>query len=298
MYLLPMGFNYWAYVALDWSVDNFEIKRAVTFGRQVIHIHDYDIGGFELVQRGLDRFISAGKTPYADELYAGAKGITLDSLDYSPYENASIIADLRNPPEYNPMVIERQNSYDAVFDIGTSEHVGNPYTSLQNAFSLLRPGGFYFYDLPYTGWLDHGLFQFNPAFFADFCRVNSYLMKYQFIHQTARGEQLFFCRNSTGLNMGNVILSIFGCIQKPPAPQSIMAAPAQDLNRMTLHDIKHSIDSEDILLANTPVFNPVKPNEFIEYLNGNRDFPLVCVEGGIGHLVANKNIFSPSIAYA
>ena len=81
--------------------------------------------GLELKQRGLDKYISAGEKSYADELYAPGKNITLDSLDYSPYEGAKIIADLRNPPEWNPEVVAKQNSYDAVFDIGTSEHVGN-----------------------------------------------------------------------------------------------------------------------------------------------------------------------------
>jgi len=289
-----MGFNYWAYIALDWSIDIYQLKRAISFGRQVIHIHEYDLEGSELLRRGLDRFVASGKTPYADQIYSTAKNIILDSLDYSPYENASIIADLRNPPEYNPQVLERQNFYDAVFDIGTSEHVGNPYTSIQNAFALLRPGGYYFYDLPYIGWLDHGLFQFNPAFFADLCTANNYLMKYQFIHQTERGQQLFFCRNSTGLNMGNVILSIFGCIQKPFDKQSIIIAPAQNLDRRSLEEIKNSKASDDILLLNTSVFNPVRPDEFLDYLDGSKQFPLLCVEGGSAHLVANKNIFNPS----
>lgn len=289
-----MGFNYWAYVALDWSIENFKLKNLISFGRQVIHIHDYDLEGLELKQRGLDKFVSAGETPFSDEFYAPAKNIFLDSLDYSPYEGARIIADLRNPPEWNPSIIDNQNSYDAVLDIGTSEHVGNPFTSLQNAFALLKPGGFYFYDLPYSGWLDHGFFQFTPAFFADFCTQNNYLMKYQFIHQTCRGQALFFCRHSTGINMGNVILSIFGCIQKPTSPNYILKAPAQNLKIKSLEDVKQSIHSDDICLSKSPLVNPINPDDALLYLNGSAQFPLVYCQPGTQYHLANKNIFRPS----
>ena len=296
-----MGFNYWTFVLVDWSIDNFNLKKTISYGRQVLHVHDYDRAGLELQQQDLEKFLpkpGGPKRVYADEAYASAKNIELDSLDYSPYEGAKLIADLRNPPEYNSDLLQYQNYYDAVFDIGTTEHVGNPFTSLQNAFALLKPGVYYFYDLPYLGWEDHGFIQFNPGFFADFCRENNYSLRFQLIHQTCRGENLIFCRNSTGVKVPNIILSLFGCIQKPVDSGNIVKAASQSLNKKSFEDVKNSLlQSDDILSLNSPVINAIKPDDFYAYMNSTKQLPLLYIssESNKFEFVANKNIFNPSL---
>ena len=203
-------------VASTWCINNFEIKNAISLGRQVIHIHDYDLEGDELAITGLSKADLAqqnGNLPFIDELYCTSNGLKLDSIDYSDYENATYISDLSQSTEHFLECGVGQD-YDAVFDIGTSEHVGNPFNSINNAFSMLRPGGFYIYDLPFCAWNDHGLFQFNPSFFTHLCRQNNFEMEFQFLHPTCREGTLIFVRDNAPV-LPKVITSIFGCIRKP-----------------------------------------------------------------------------------
>ena len=97
-----MGFNYWALVASTWCINNFEIKNAISLGRQVIHIHDYDLEGDELYNWSVkSRFGTAEREPpFIDELYCTSNGLKLDSIDYSDYENATHISDLSQSNEH------------------------------------------------------------------------------------------------------------------------------------------------------------------------------------------------------
>ena len=63
--------------------------------------------------------------------------------------------------------------FDVVIDAGTLEHLFITTTALSNIFSLLKPGGMYFFAAPRNGWVDHGFVQFSPTFYRDFAYRNS-----------------------------------------------------------------------------------------------------------------------------
>jgi hypothetical protein len=289
-----MGFNYWAWVASHISLTELPIKKACSLGRQVIHVHDYDQDGIELKQLGLTEYlapIGSDSLPYADERYFKDLGIEILSIDYSDYEGADIIADLSIEPSKNLDICRWLGSFDAVFDIGTSEHVGNTFASISNAFALLRDGGYYFYDLPYAGWLNHGLIQFCPSYFAELTRTNELDMLFQFAHPTCREGMIVFTRDNVNY-FPNCITSLFGCIQKTDKASKPLKAPVQ-----TYCDIRGPVDLRELQVLrgdrNMPILNNLKPDEFIQYMNSSKSFDVYWSNLNNAQVLGKCNIFNP-----
>lgn len=84
----------------------------------------------------------------------------VDSIDYSPYENATIIHDLNIPvPE------ELHNSYDYILDCGTIEHIFDVKTVINNIKNMLRVDGVFTIVTPCNNFPGHGFYQFSPELF-------------------------------------------------------------------------------------------------------------------------------------
>lgn len=100
----------------------------------------------------------------------GAKSI--DSLDISDEEGATIIFNM------NDNILDSQhksllNGYDFIFEGGTMEHISNLQMYLNNVFSLMKVNGYYVPNVPSTGQMEHGFYQFSPTFFCDLTFKNS-----------------------------------------------------------------------------------------------------------------------------
>lgn len=98
------------------------------------------------------------KGPYADELLRTLGASSVDALDYSDFEGATFTGDLNYP-----IAIDRQ--FDTILDFGTSEHVYNIASSLENAIRLCRIGGKIFHSQPADGDCGHGFYQLSPELF-------------------------------------------------------------------------------------------------------------------------------------
>lgn len=134
--------------------------RVATLGRQEIHLgprarhhwctHD-DVYGEELLRR---RF--------------GATSV--DAIDNSSYEQASIIADMNGPlPDH------LTGHFNTVVDLGCLEHIFDVAQSLRNVASLCAPGGRILHLLPANGFCGHGFYQFSPElFFSCYSEQNGY----------------------------------------------------------------------------------------------------------------------------
>lgn len=70
--------------------------------------------------------------------------------------------------------IELNDCYDCVIDFGTAEHIFNIYQFFENIHRWTKPGGWMIHGLPFSGWYDHGFYNFNPTFYWDLARTNSY----------------------------------------------------------------------------------------------------------------------------
>lgn len=61
-----------------------------------------------------------------------------------------------------------------VTNIGTSEHVANQLNVFKIAHDLMAVGGVSIHTVPFTGWLNHGLFNYHPKFFFSLIVNNRY----------------------------------------------------------------------------------------------------------------------------
>lgn len=82
---------------------------------------------------------------------------SVDSLDYSDFEGASIVHDLSQP--VGDDLAER---FDVIYDGGTCEHVFDLPTAFRNIDRMLRPGGVLIGHSPCNNWINHGFYQISP----------------------------------------------------------------------------------------------------------------------------------------
>jgi hypothetical protein len=64
--------------------------------------------------------------------------------------------------------------FDVTINIGTGEHVFNVHQFYKTAHELTAAGGLMIHSAPFTGWIDHGFYSFQPTFFFDLARANRY----------------------------------------------------------------------------------------------------------------------------
>ena len=82
---------------------------------------------------------------------------SVDSMDYSEFECASIIQDLSLP--LDPSLEER---FDVVYDGGTCEHIFELPTAYRNIDRMLAKGGVLIGHSPCNNWINHSYYQINP----------------------------------------------------------------------------------------------------------------------------------------
>lgn len=148
--------------------------RVLTLGRQNVHL-DLDEYNRALKRLGLPK--TASLPTYADELLLAMGAESVDSMDASGYEDASLTHDLNRmiPADWN----ER---FDLVFDGGTLEHVFDFPTAIKNCMRMIRPGGrFVSVTIP-NNWCGHGFYQFSPElFFRVFSEENGFSIQEMYV---------------------------------------------------------------------------------------------------------------------
>lgn len=82
---------------------------------------------------------------------------TVDSIDASDFEGASILADLNRPL---PQQLRRR--FSVVFDGGTLEHVFDIAAALRSCLDLVELNGHYIASSPANNWPGHAFYQFSP----------------------------------------------------------------------------------------------------------------------------------------
>lgn len=140
-----------------------DYKKTVTLGRQEIHISSYVI----------NNILSTTKlySGFCENLLLNEFGATsVDSIDNSDYENASIIWDMNKLIEDNHI-----GKFDTVIDYGTLEHVYHVNNALYNTSTLCEVGGQIIHILPSNNYCGHGFWQMSPElFFALYSLKNGY----------------------------------------------------------------------------------------------------------------------------
>ncbi|MGH9869991.1 MAG: methyltransferase domain-containing protein [Candidatus Polarisedimenticolia bacterium] len=113
--------------------------------------------------------------------HAGGAPLTADfyrALGFSRYEAIDInsrfgshVMDLNKDLDRD-YGFSRQ--YDLVVNTGTSEHVFNQAAFLRNAHHLAAPGGLMLHVVPFTGYTNHGFYNYQPGLFYDLAAANAY----------------------------------------------------------------------------------------------------------------------------
>jgi len=95
---------------------------------------------------------------YADRFWRDFIGVrSLETIDNSDYEGASIIHDLNRPVP--PELWER---FDAVVEAGSLEHIFNFPVAIANIMKMVRVGGTVFLTTVANNLCGHGFYQFSP----------------------------------------------------------------------------------------------------------------------------------------
>ena len=116
---------------------------------------------------------------YADDLFLKSfKAKSINSLDVSSFENATIIHDL------NKSISQKlHENFDLVYDGGTLEHVFNFPFAVKNAMSMVRVGGYLVIHTITNNYCGHGFYQFSPElFYSIFIKENGFLIERMIIH--------------------------------------------------------------------------------------------------------------------
>ncbi len=140
--------------------DGAVFTAVLMVGRQNLHLQEREVAALA-DELGID-LTPLVTTPgvYADDFLRVALGAErVDSIDASSHEGASIMHDLNEP-----VPSELHQSYDAVIDGGSLEHIFNLPTALANILRMARVGGRVFSLWPANNLCGHGFFQFSPEF--------------------------------------------------------------------------------------------------------------------------------------
>lgn len=122
----------------------------------------------------LTRLREAAGSSRADRLYDIARVFFKVFLRHSTYTaidpgtpGSTHRFDLNKP-------VTLTDRFDVTVNTGTGEHVFNVYQFYKTAHDLTVEGGLMIHSAPFTGWLDHGFYNFQPTFFFDLARANRY----------------------------------------------------------------------------------------------------------------------------
>lgn len=131
----------------------------LTLGRQQVHIPQAVVAQF-LYKYGLVDAVVPDYQEYCEDFFQSLGFQTVDSIDNSEYERATILHNMNLPvPE------TLKNAYDYIYDGGTTEHVFNAPQALQNVIDMLRVGGVVCSVVPNNNQSGHGFYQFSPEMF-------------------------------------------------------------------------------------------------------------------------------------
>jgi SAM-dependent methyltransferase len=101
-----------------------------------------------------------GGDGHTEKLFLMLGADTVDTLDYSRYENCTIVHDM-NLPIHESF----HGKFDFIFDSGTIEHIYDVKTVVENIKSMLKIGGVVSITTVCNNFVGHGFYQFSPEFF-------------------------------------------------------------------------------------------------------------------------------------
>ncbi len=149
----------------------------LTIGRQALFGENADYS--RLLGIGIGDFegIRAESEGLCEGLLRHLGAASVDSLDYSGYEGATILHDLSDP-----IPGSLRERFDLVIDGGSLEHVFNYPVGLRNCMEMVRRGGKLTIITPADNQCGHGFYQISPELmFRALSPANGYELQNAFL---------------------------------------------------------------------------------------------------------------------
>jgi SAM-dependent methyltransferase len=117
-----------------------------------------------------ERFSGEPRWP-ASELFKGTS-YRYRCLDLYPGE-FTIVADLNS----FSVPLEDYSTFDLITNFGTTEHVTDQVNAFRVMHNYAKAGASFVHSVPFTGYLNHGLYNYHPLFFVFLAAANEYEIK-------------------------------------------------------------------------------------------------------------------------
>lgn len=122
------------------------------------------------------------ENPYAENFFRELGAETVDSIDFSGYENATIQHDLNIPIDNS-----FKNQYSVLYDGGTLEHIFNIPEAFRNCMKMVSVGGHFIQGTVANNFMGHGFWQISPELiFRVFSKNNGFLIQSVFLYDMSK----------------------------------------------------------------------------------------------------------------
>lgn len=160
-----MGIDVHGLNFLRYAKNQKAFGKTITIGRQEIHFSTLPI-----IEKITSKRFQHGQIFCEPLLKDAFKASTVDSIDNSNYQKATIIQDMNKPLKSKYL-----HQYDTVIDGGCLEHVYQIPQALKNLSLLCKEMGQIIHILPANNACGHGFWQFSPElFFSLYSKKNGY----------------------------------------------------------------------------------------------------------------------------
>ena len=145
------------------SRSTVSFDRFLMLGRQFTHVSPADVerelGPLNLLSAASlhTLAVNARKGVYSEPILAVLGARQIDSMDFSSFEQATIVHDINKP-----IADSLREKFTCVYDGGTLEHVFDFPTAIRNAMEMVAVGGHYMGVSPANNQSGHGFYQFSP----------------------------------------------------------------------------------------------------------------------------------------
>jgi hypothetical protein len=140
-----------------------DFSATATLGRMDLHVRPRDLAtllrNFD-VPMGEAALADVAHQRYADALLIALGARSVESIDASAYEGATIVHDMNRPA---PAALAGR--FSAIVDHGTTEHIFDFPTAMRNVMQMLAIGGHFLSATCANNFMGHGFYQFSPELY-------------------------------------------------------------------------------------------------------------------------------------
>ena len=145
-----------------------DFESVVELGSQDLKVPNEELNLVFKNVLGISSSTSKGYTPA--DFYKGLGFKSYSCIDADGQHNA-LVFDLNKDI---CSAYDFHEQFNLVTNHGTSEHCFDQANVFRNVHNLCEPGGIMIHGLPFQGYLNHGFFNYQPAFYRTLASANNY----------------------------------------------------------------------------------------------------------------------------